>query len=205
MGRDRGERAARPGDLGFLLSSLRDEVLSEGLRGLSRRLRAGHPVDPSALDDSEYRGVSLGLPRFVERLTWKTFQKTFHRDPATGALRGWNVRVEQRGVDARSVPLTKGGEPVTVWHYVVIDPAGQHVPRGCDRGLLLHYGLGRNPPREGVDRVRDPLVALVPGSVELLLGWTYLRVAGMNLPSPSFFLLEREGPLSRVVPPPLVG
>lgn len=185
------------------MTTLRDEVLGEGLSGLSRRLRAGHAIEPAALDDSEYRGISLGLPRFVERLTWKTFQKTFHRDPATGALRGWNVRVEQRGVDARSTPLLRDGAPVTVWHYAVIDPAGERVPRGCDRGVLLHYGMGRNPRREGVDAVRDPLVALIPGSVELLLGWSYLRVAGLNVPTPSFFLLEREGPLSRAVPPPL--
>lgn len=138
----------------------------------------------------------------IERFSWKTFQKTFYRDPATGALRGWNVRVEQQGLDARSRPLVRHGEPVAVWHYTVVDPAGHGVPTGCDRGLLLHYGQGHNPVIEGIGLARDPLVALEPNSVTYLLGWTYLRLGPLNLPTPSFFLLEREGPLSRVVPTP---
>ena len=61
---------------------------------------AGHPVDPAQLEGWVYRGTSLGLPSLVERLTWKTFQKAFWRDPATGRLLGWNVRLEQDGLDA---------------------------------------------------------------------------------------------------------
>jgi hypothetical protein len=82
--------------------------------GLSRAalrdaLRAGHDVDPRALDDTVYRGTSLGLPGVVDRLTWKTFRKVFHRDPITGALRGYNVRLEQRGLSGPSVPLVRAG------------------------------------------------------------------------------------------------
>ncbi|RLB64229.1 MAG: hypothetical protein DRI90_05055, partial [Deltaproteobacteria bacterium] len=60
-------------------------------------LTSGHSIDPRQLDDVEYRGISLGLPAIVEKLTWKKFKKVFHRDPATGVLRGWNVRMEQNG------------------------------------------------------------------------------------------------------------
>ena len=38
---------------------------------LRQHILEGHPVDPKALEGFAYRGTSLGLPRFVERLTWK--------------------------------------------------------------------------------------------------------------------------------------
>ncbi len=33
---------------------------------LATILQGGHPIDPASLDDSAYRGISLGLPRWVE-------------------------------------------------------------------------------------------------------------------------------------------
>lgn len=178
------------------------EILAMPRAALMRLLRQGHPIDPAGLDDTEYRGVSLGLPALVERLTWKTFQKTFHRDPATGRLRGWNVRLEQRGLDASSVPLRKGGEPVTFGHYRVVplDPA--RAPRGLGAGLLIDYGLGGNARLDPVALMRDPLVAVHAGSVELLLGWSWIELGPLQLGTPSFFTLERERALTHRVSPP---
>lgn len=165
---------------------------------LRERLAQGFPIDPAALDDSQYRGVSLGLPAFVERLTWKVFRKVFHRDPR-GHLRGWNVRLEQRGLDGPSVPKRRRGAPVTFGHYRVVNAADASLrcplPAGCDRGLLLDYGAGDNPRLDPTSLVRDPLVALRPDDPTLLLGWTFLEVGPRAIPTPSFFLLEREGPL----------
>lgn len=180
----------------------RDDLLDLPRPALMKLLRGGHPIAPGALDDWEYRGVSLGLPRFVERLTWKTFQKTFHRDPATGALRGWNVRIEQRGLDAESVALTRGGAPFTFGHYRVVPGADVRSPEGCDRGLMIHYGLGGNAPLDPMGRVRDPIVALNEGSADLLLGWSYVDVAGLLVHTPTFFVLERERRLGHVAAPP---
>ncbi len=176
----------------------RDDVLRLDRAALMKLLRAGHAIDPAALDGHAYRGVSLGLPGLVERLTWKTFQKTFYRDPATGHLRGWNVRVEQRGLDAPSVARTRHGVPVTFGHYRVIAPSEVRAPAGCDRGLVIHYGLGANAALDPINRVRDPLVALNPGDASLLLGWSYADVLGVLVPTPSFFVLEREGPIGYV-------
>jgi hypothetical protein len=50
-----------------------------------------------------------------------------------------------------------------------------------------------------MSRMRDPIVALHEGSVDLLLGWSYLDLGFWRMPTPSYFLLEREGPLERVV------
>lgn len=139
---------------------------------LREALEAGHPIDPTALDDSRYRGISLGLPGFVDRLFWKTFEKTFHRDGEE--LRGWNVRLEQTGLDGPVVPMMKGAVPKTFGHYAV---------RATDARLELVYGA-----------MVDPLVALEEQGTTWLLGRSDL----LGIPTPSYFLLERIGPLTYV-------
>jgi hypothetical protein len=180
----------------------RDELVSMPRHALMDVMRDSYPIDPAALDDTEYRGISLGLPRIAERLTWKTFQKTFHRDPGTGELRGWNVRIEQRGLDAASVPLRRKGEPFTFGHYAVVplDPA--RAPRGLRTGLLLDYGLGRNSALDATALVRDPIVAVNAGSVDLLLGWMWIQFGALPIGTPSFFALQRERALTHRVAPP---
>ena len=165
-------------------------------------LAHGHPVDPLSLEDSEYRGVSLGIPAWVEKMAWTTFMKTFHRDPDTGALRGWNIRLEQTGLDGPVEPMrTPTGVPTTFGHFEVVNADPATVPRGCGGGLLIDYGLGGNARFDIMRCVRDPLVALEPGSNERLLGASYLDL-GFQVMTPSYFLLERFGPLEIVVYPP---
>lgn len=161
----------------------------------------GHPIDAESLDNTEFRGVSLGLPAWIERLSWKTFQKAFHRDPETGRLRGWNVRVEQRGIAAPSVPRLRRGVPMTFGHFLVVphDPARPY--RGTDRGLMIHYGHGGNAPWDTLRFLRDPIVALNAGSSDLLLGWSYLEIGLLRIPTPSYFVLERERPVAHVAQP----
>ena len=183
-------------------TGVRAEILALDRGGLARRMREGHPIDAHALDDQAYRGISLGLPVWFESLAWKTFQKTFHRDPATGHLRGWNVRVRQQGLDAPSVPMQRKGAPVTFGHYRVVSCEGRDVPRGAGAGLLIDYGLGGNTAMDPMRWLCDPLVALLPGSVRWLLGWSYLQIAGLRIGTPSYFLLECEHALTHRVPPP---
>lgn len=167
---------------------------------LRARILEGHPVDPAALEGWAYRGTSLGLPRVVERLTWKTFQKTFYRQPGTGRLVGWNVRLEQDGVDAPSRPKLRRGVPVTTWHYEVLRPEGVRLPRGFARGLVIDYGRGRNPAIETIRFMKDPLVAVEPGNADLLLGVTYVALGRLCVETPTYFLLEREHPVRHVPP-----
>jgi hypothetical protein len=176
----------------------REELLKMSNKELLAVLRDGHPIRAEALDNTGYRGIALGLPAFVEALTWKTFQKTFHRDPKTGGLRGWNVRAVQSGLDAPTVAKQKGGKPWTFGHYQVV-PAAKKSPRiGRSRGLLIHYGLGANPTFDPMRRVRDPIVAVNPDRVDLLLGWSYVDLGPLSFGTPSFFTLEREGPIQYV-------
>lgn len=165
------------------------------LRGL---LAEGHPIDPRALDDTEYRGVSLGLPHLVEQLTWKKFKKTFHRDRARDVLRGWNVRCEQNGLDEPWLDRQRDGTPVTFGPFEVVAATGARLPAHARRGLLIDYGRGGNLPP--LSRLRDPIVALRAGDATLLLGWSYLDLGFSNLGTPSFFSLEYEGPLGYVRP-----
>ena len=177
------------------------------LHGLNRKqlldaLMNGHPIDKAALDDTEYKGVSLGLPSWAEKLSWKTFKKTFHRDPNTGALRGWNVRIEQAGVDGAYEPKRNAdGSPVTWGFYQVVPAEGLNVPHGVDQGLLIDYGLGGNGRFSPLSRLRDPLVAINPGNVELLLGWSYVDFGFARLGTPSFFSLSRDGALGHIAQP----
>lgn len=165
---------------------------------LRRRLAQGHPIDPDMLQGRAYRGVSLGLPHVVERLTWKTFQKTFFRDEQTGALRGWNVRLRQTGIEGPIEPKRRRGVPVTFGHYRVVDPADHQAPDGCDRGLLIHYGLGDNKRLDPIRWLRDPIVALSAEDSSLLLGYSYLQLGPTRVPTPSYFALLDPGPVEFV-------
>ena len=184
------------------LPPIRDvqDLLTLSRAELRRLLQHGHAIAPQELDNWEYRGTALGLPRFVERLSWKTFQKVFLRDG--DVLRGWNVRVQQRGIGADSQPLLRRGEPITFGHYQVVPARPDESPWPYGDGLLIDYGRGRNRRFDPIGRVRDPLVALQAGGVELLLGWSYLDLGLFRLATPSFFALERERPLTHQVAPP---
>jgi hypothetical protein len=168
-------------------------------RELRELLFAGHALTPSAIENAAYRGVSLGLPRWMERLSWKTFQKAFHRDPTTGVLRGWNVRVEQRGIDAPTMPRRlRDGRPWTFGHFEIVSAADVRAPRGLEKSLVLDYGRGDNGRLDPLRLLRDPIVAVNEGSAELLLGWSYLDLGLFTLSTPSFFTLEREGAIEHV-------
>ena len=168
-------------------------------RELGAVLRSGFPIDPCELDDFEFKGLSLGLPRFVEALTWKQFKKVFHRDTDSGRLRGWNVRMEQGPLDEPWRPQISKGKPVTFGHFRVTDGVGARVPEGVGAGLLIDYGA-ENPQWWNSFRwLRDPIVAVNEGDSRLLLGWSYLDFGIGRLGTPSFFSLQRDQPLTHYV------
>jgi len=159
---------------------------------LRRALGEGHPVEPSALEGYAYRGTSLGLPPPASWVTWSTFQKTFWREPRSGRLLGWNVRLEQDGLDAPSRPRRARGVPVTEWLYEVVSSAQGGAPAGLDRGLVIDYGRAPNPALSPLRVVKDPLVALAPDSADELLGVSYAVIGGRWVETPTYFTLERD-------------
>lgn len=172
------------------------ELRTASRRELREQIVNGHPIDPDALAGWVYRGTSLGLPSAITRFTWRTFQKTFHR-AASGRLLGWNVRLEQDGLDAPSRPKLRAGLPVTEWNYEVTAVDGVPTPPGFDRGLIIDYGRAPNPPGP-LHWIKDPLVSLSAGSVDELIGVSYLVVGGRCLETPTYFTLEREAPITYV-------
>lgn len=157
----------------------------------------GNPLPLEQIANHSYTGVDLSMPALFHKLAWKTFRKTFYRDPMTGVIRGWNVKVEQTGWDTPPEPKRdKEGRPISFGHYEVREAAGLKFPRGWQGGHYLDYRDAGNrffdvPARMGY----CPLVAVNEGSGELLLGWEIFNVAGLQVPLRDFWALKREGPL----------
>jgi hypothetical protein len=153
-----------------------EDVWAMPRRELAALLAQGHPIDPGELAGNDYLGVSLGLPEIVVRLTWRHFQKSFRKD-GRGRVVGHNVR------------LVEPPKVFGPFHVTDLPPCG--TPFRCRAGVLLDYGAA-HPAWHPLARVRDPLVALSPGSNELLLGATYFAAGGARLKTPSFFTLQRR-------------
>jgi len=152
---------------------------------LAAVMASGRPFDPAAVAGWVYRGTSLGLPGLVEKLTWIKFAKAFHRDGA--GIRGWNVRVEQDGLDRPWRPKLRRDRPVTFGPFDVVEERG---------AVVLDYRRAGGVLRA----LRDPLVAL-DDHADVLFGRSLLAVAGRMLPTPSYFLLERDARVTDVRAP----
>lgn len=157
-------------------------------RELSQVMASGRAFEPIALAGWLFRGTTLGLPAVVERLTWVKFAKAFCRDPGAPRVRGWNVRVEQDGLDQPWRVRVRGGSPVTFGDFVVEPHAG---------GVVLDYRIDRTPVRV----LRDPLVAL-DAEADLLLGRSLLQLGPARVGTPAYFLLERDRTLDHARTPP---
>jgi hypothetical protein len=179
-------------------------TLDDLMRMSAREHRAimdrAHPLDLEALAGTQYQGVDLSLPRLVNALLWKTFRKTFVRDERRGALRGWNVRMMQHGVDGPRVPMTRRGAPWTFGHYEVRSAEGLRFPRGWRGAHYLDYGVVGN--RDATRFAWAPLVAVNEGDPSLLLGWEVVKLGGLLVPLPDYWALRLEGPCDDVVPRP---
>lgn len=142
-----------------------EELLNMSPRQLGDLSRQLFPVRARQLIGWRYRGVSLGLPHWLERWTWKTFAKDFIE--AESEWRGWNVRLEQTGLDGPTRAQMRGDTERTFGHFAL---------RQTPKGALIDYGLAH-----------DPLRAFTPNDPTRLLGWTAVG----PWRTPSYFLLER--------------
>lgn len=175
-----------------------EEMLSMKSGDLRAIIERGAPLDLDAIADSTYTGIDLSLPAWVHRILWKTFRKTFHKDPQSGVIRGWNVKVQQTGWDTPPEPKRDSkGRPITFGHYEVRSAEGKPFPRGWKGAHYLDYRFAGNkfadwPARAGY----CPLVSVNPGESELLLGWEVFNVGGALVPIDDYWVLKREGPLA---------
>lgn len=184
-----------------------DDLLRMKGPDLYRIVQQGHALDTDALADTTYTGIDLSMPALFHKLMWKSFRKTFHRDPESGALRGWNVKVEQTGWDTPpAAKRDKQGRALSFGHYEVRSATGLRFPRGWRGGHYLDYGVAGNLPSDfPASAGYCPLVSVNAGSSELLLGWEIFKVGPVFVPLADFWALKREGALrpEDVVPRPV--
>lgn len=179
------------------------DLMAMNARELHAVMLRGHRIDEGAIVGRQFLGVDLSLPGWARRILWHTFRKTFTRDAPDDEVRGWNVRMEQRGVDGPQVPLTdRHGAPRTFGHYRLRSAEGMNFPQGYRGAQFLHYGEAGNPFMDLARLGRTPLVAVNAGRSDLLLGWEIFALGPGYLPLPLYWALRDDGPLDTVIPPP---
>ncbi len=178
------------------------DLMAMDSRALHDVMVRGHAVDASAIAGRQFLGVDLSLPGWARKILWHTFRKTFVRDEITGDVRGWNVRMEQHGVDGARVPLkNRRGEAITFGHYRLRSAEGMRFPNWSGANYL-DYGKAGNTALDLARLGCTPLVAVNAGKQDLLLGWEVFKVAGVFLPMPLYWALRDEGPVDEVIAPP---
>lgn len=180
-----------------------DDLLAMDRRQLHQVMVDGEPLDHARLADSLWMGVDLSLPPWLGKLLWKTFRKTFHRDPETGVLRGWNVRLQQTGWQDPGAPmLTRAGAPLTFGHYEVRSAKGLKFGKGWSGADYLDYGVAGNKLLDVARFTYAPLVTVPGADGDLLLGWEIFKLGPLRLPLPLYWALKYEAPLPAALPPP---
>ncbi len=148
---------------------------------LSLRVNRGSAARPEELAGFAFRGLSLGLPKVVDKLMWKTFAKVFV--PTHRGTSGFNLKIVQQSAqglssDPLAAPLQPRARNPRFGEFDVCESDGH---------LVLDYS-GRNRPWSPLHRVRDLIVPVTP---DLFLGETRLAIGRRTIGTPSFFILQR--------------
>lgn len=177
-----------------------EDLLTMSARELHAIVEAAHPIDPEALAGRQYLGTDLSMPALGHRILWQTFRKAFVLDEEHGDVRGWNVRMEQRGIHGPQIPQRrKDGLPKTFAHYRIRSASGIRWPRGWRGEHYLDYSIGGNP---FVERLAfTPVVAVNEGRSDLVLGWELFRVGGRFVAPPMYWAIRDDGPVDHVAEP----
>lgn len=180
-----------------------EDLMAMEAKALHEVMCQGHALEPEELSGRMYLGVDLSMPQFMRKLLWHTFRKTFVHDESSGVLRGWNVRMEQHGVDGERIPLQdRHGKPVTFGHYQLRSAEGIDFPKDLKCPNFLDYTRAGNSTFDLARFGYTPLVAVNEGSQDLLLGWEVFKLGPGFLPLPLYWALRYEGVLEEVIEPP---
>lgn len=177
-----------------------DDLMAMSTVELRAIMDRAHPLDPQAMAGRQYLGADLSMPRIGQRILWQTFRKAFVRDEEHGDVRGWNVRMEQRGIHGAQVPRRdRDGQPKAFAHFRVRPAAGIAWPRGWSGAHYFDYTIAGNPLFEGLGFT--PVVAVNEGSSDLVLGWEIFRVGGRFVAPPLYWAIRDDGPVDVVATP----
>jgi len=178
-----------------------EDLLSMKGPQLHQLLETGTPPDPAALVDRQWLGSDLSMPWIGHKVLWQTFRKTFVRDEVRGDVRGWNVKLEQRGTRGRQVPRrNRDGSEKTFAHYRIRNGEKIDWPRGLRCSTYLDYTIAGSPFPENL--AFTPIVSVNGDDNDLILGWEIFKV-GPRLIAPSmYWAIRPDGPLAQIVDPP---
>lgn len=177
-----------------------EDLMDMNNRQLHRLLERGHPIDTDAVCGVQYLGSDLSMPRLGHKLLWQTFRKCFVRDEEHGDVRGWNVRMEQRGIHGAQVPKrTRSGELAEFAHYRIRSAHGIRWPKGWRGEQYFDYGIAGNP--FGEDLGFTPVASVNDDGSSLILGWEIFDVGGRLVAPPLYWALRPDGPVDHVAVP----
>jgi hypothetical protein len=180
-----------------------DDLLLMNNKELKNVFLNGYSFNINELENTQYRGVDLSLPKLANKILWKEFRKTFYRDPESGVLRGWNVRMEQIGWDNPGVAMRmKSGKELTFGHYHALEGDNPLFPKEWQVKNYLDYGIADNTFFDLARFTLAPLVAVNEGSSELLLGREVVKIGGFLIPLPDFWALRLEGTIGEIADRP---
>ncbi len=148
---------------------------------LSTVFQQAKNFSPESLIGKRFDGISLGLPKIIENLTWIKFGKVFSK--SNNCIWGWNVKMKQNALDA---PWQM--KPETDWGYFNVYPG--RVPKTNDPGIVLDYRHPKNSLINPARRTYDVIKEVQPG---LLLGRMWLSTPLTYIPTPSYFALSDAG------------
>jgi hypothetical protein len=140
----------------------------------------------------EFRGINT--PWWARAAGIKKFMKGFFVDPSRpepGAIYGYNCPVVQNRLDGPWIAKPDDAAPKRFGFYKVsrVDPTVRD--NAYLHAVLLDYGKGRNATLDPSQGLRDYLVQVDAGDLDLYLGKAYYALGPARVAT-SFFVLERH-------------
>lgn len=177
-----------------------EDLLDMDARQLHALVETGTRPDPDALVDQQWLGSDLSMPAIGRKILWQTFRKTFVRDEEHGDVRGWNVKLEQRGTRGVQVPKrNKDGSEKSFAHYRIRDAAGIDWPRGLRCDSYLDYAIAGNPFPENL--AFTPIVSVNGDANDLILGWEVFKLGPKLVGPRMYWAIRPDGPLTTTAEP----
>ncbi len=166
-------------------------------KDLEYAMRSGVTPALDGLVGYEFKGYNV--PLITRLLGFRKFKKGFFldegQDPAQGEISGYNVMVEQNGLEDPWIARPSEANPRRHSFFRVYPVRKSDPDNLYPNALLLNYGLGGNAAWNPASLLRDYLVQVDPENPDLLLGKAYIALGGMRV-FPSFFVLERHNEAS---------
>lgn len=179
-----------------------DQLCNMSNDELAEVMENGFSIDPQEIEGYEFKGTNVGVPEVFKALFQK-FKKCFYRDPITGELRGWNLKIKQDKDLSGPWETTSDDIRKTAHGFYKVYPASDDPTfNHFSQALLINYGEGDNPALDVTALLRDYVVCVNEGSTDLILGTAYLDFGLFNVPFQGYFVLVKDCPLSDVATPP---